>query len=60
MFALCTAKFIIQKLPCLALQVIFWRDISSSLYITMFVGLTAAFGKAFLNKPTKQQMTAHY
>jgi len=49
-----------SKTACLAPQVNFWRDISSPLYITMFVGLTAAFGKAFLNKPSKQQTTAHY
>jgi hypothetical protein len=37
----------------------FWSEISSPLYITLFVGLTAAFGKAFLNKPSKQQTAAH-
>ena len=49
-----------SKTACLAPKVIFWRGISSPSYITMFVGLTAAFGKAFLNKPSKQQTTAHY
>jgi len=49
-----------SKTACLAPQIIFWREISYPLFITMCVGLTAAFGKAFLNKPSKQQTAAHY
>jgi hypothetical protein len=30
------------KTACLGPKIIFWRDISSPSYITMFVGLTAA------------------